>query len=1123
MPTSIRTFILACFFLSGMSGLVYEILWTRMLVEIIGSAPFSVSIILTVFMGGLGLGSYLSGRHIDRIERPSTLIKLYGALELVIGLYAGLVPVLLSVFKPLQSLVYNSLYAHFLLYNLLTFLLCAVVLCVPVVCMGATLPILCRFYVERMEKVGSHAGRLYGMNTIGAAAGSLMCGFWLIQWWGVPGTLAFAVAANSLIGLACLLVGFKEQIPKQGKTAKRAKPRHPGIGAESPSGPADRTAALITFAVSGFCAMACEVVWTRLLGLIVGPTTYSFTVVLVTFITGLALGSILFGWFADRVRDCLALLLATQAAAALLVLGVSQLLGDSQLFFAKLIFTFKDQFGLQNVVKAGALFLFMILPTLCFGASFPLVSRICTRSMAHVGRTIGFAYMVNTIGALLGPFVAGFVLIPWLGKEASLKVVASLQLATSVVIAGLLFRRRARNRRQLGVMAAAAVAGLLLCWHYPSWSHRQLSIGKYHDFDDIRPVLTRSGWIEALFHGTREMEKAEKGELVYYGDGIGGFTSVVKFTDALGNTNLAMANSGKTDASSRQDMETQTLLAHFPMLYHRNPRSVMVIGLASGITAGEVLHYPVAGMDVLEINQQVVEASRFFDPWNSQVLADARTRLILQDARAHLQLTRETYDVIISEPSNPWMEGLAALFTRDFFALARERLREGGVFAQWIHAYQMDWDAFAMIGRSFAEVFPDGLMIMMSLARPEGDYMLMGFKGKERSSLQGAQAPQPPSRNVALNHPQVLTRLVVSENLPTLFGPGEVHTDRHPQLEFIAPRLMYHRSGQIYERIRSPRPEGLTSETRNTIGRLEQDVDAQIDFAAFALSVYSPFRNMVDMARADEPQKRRFAALLEGYCAENELDYTTIRDAGLRQRCLSIQIDRLENQMDRLPNRAASLAYLAGLYVMQGQPAKAIARYKEAAAADPLSPAILTQLGFLLAQQGHPEESVGYFRRALQLDPGDPNACFHLGYALARLGRSAEAQPYFRQAVGLKADYAEAYHELGLALANTGQTSEAIRQLEEAVRLRPHFLKAQNDLGVVFATQGRFDEAIRKFSEALRIHPHDAEVHTNIGMALVRKGRIEEAITHYKTALEIDPGFAPARDNLQTALALQGK
>jgi spermidine synthase len=765
----------------------------------------------------------------------------------------------------------------------------------------------------------------------------------------------------------------------------------------------------------------------------------------------------------------------------------------------------------------------MILPTLCFGASFPLVSKICTRSIARVGRSIGFAYMVNTAGSLLGPFAAGFVLIPLLGKEASLKAVAALQLATSLSIAGVVLCRKAGDRRQLGWMAAAGIAGLILCLQFPSWSHRQLSIGKYHDFEEIRPVLNRSGWLAALLRGTREMEQVDKGELLYYGDGIGGFTSVVKYTDAMGNSNLAMANSGKTDASSRQDMETQALLAHFPMLCHPDPQSVMVIGLASGITAGEVLLYPVTGLDVLEINPQVVEASRFFNPWNNHVLADRRTRLIIQDARAHLQLTRQTYDVIISEPSNPWMEGLAALFSRDFFALARERLREGGVFAQWIHAYQMDWDAFAMIGRSFAEVFPESLLVMMSLARPEGDYMLVGFKDKRVGGLQDPKPLPLPSRNVVLNHPQVLTRLVVSENLAGLFGPGDRHTDRHPRLEFAAPRLMHHKTREIYERIQSQKPEGLSAATREAIRRLEADVDAQIDFAAFALSVYSPFGNMVDLAAADAQQKKRFTDLMERYCAENELDYAVIHDSDLRRRCLSIQTGRLERQVDRLPNRAASLAYLAGLYAMQGQLDRAASTFRKAASADPLSPAIHTRLGLALAQQGLSAEALESFHRAWQLDPGDPGACFNLGHALARLGRANDALPYLRNAAALRPDYAEAHHELGLALANTGQMSEAIRQLSEATRLKPDSLKAHNDLGVAFAMQGRWDEAIRSFSAALRIQHQDAEVQTNLGMALVSKGRVDEGIAHFQAALEIAPAFAPAREHLQKALALQKK
>jgi MFS family permease len=220
-----------CFFLSGLCGLIYEILWTRMTEEIIGSAPFSISIILTVFMGGLGLGSYLAGRVIDRIESPLALVKVYGLLELVIGAYALLIPLLLEAVLPLQAFLYNGWYQHFIIYNLLTFITCAAVFCVPVVCMGATLPILCRFYIGRLAHLGTRAGRLYALNTIGAAVGSILCGFFLIYRLGMPATLAAAVFINAAIGLCCVLLGFKAKISladgRTGKSASKEKPSRP--------------------------------------------------------------------------------------------------------------------------------------------------------------------------------------------------------------------------------------------------------------------------------------------------------------------------------------------------------------------------------------------------------------------------------------------------------------------------------------------------------------------------------------------------------------------------------------------------------------------------------------------------------------------------------------------------------------------------------------------------------------------------------------------------------------------------------------------------------------------------------------------------------------------------------
>ncbi len=1120
--------VLTCFFLSGLSGLIYEILWTRMITQIIGSAPFSVSIILTIFMGGLGAGSYLAGRVIDRIRSPLLLVKVYGLLELVIGAYALAIPLLLIVLKPLQTVIYDWLYGYFILYHLLTFLICTVILCIPVICMGATLPILCRFYVARMDNLGTHIGRLYGLNTIGAALGALICGFWLIDLWGVWGALIFAVSVNAMIGLSCLAVSYPAKMidSDDALRASTSKKTEPDINAadESPVHSLERKAALLIFVVSGFCAMAAEVIWTRLLGLIVGPTTYSFTIVLVTFISGLGLGSMIFGYVADRTKDCLRLLLFTQTAAALLVLAVSQLLGNSQLFFAKLIFSFRDQFGLLNVLKAALLFLFMILPTLCFGTTFPLVGKIYTRSVAHVGRSIGLAYMLNTIGALSGPFLAGFLLIPLLGKESSLALVVGLQLATAIGIAGIVLWKKRRSVLQFSWLAASVLTGLILCLNYPVWSHRQLSIGKYQDFEQIRFELTASGWLESLFQGVKILEKIEKGELVYYGDGIGGFTTVVKFTDAMGNLNYAMANSGKADASSRIDMATQTLLAHFPMLYHKNPKRVMVIGLASGITAGEVLHYPVEKLDILEINDQVVTASHIFNPWNNNVLSDPRTHLIVQDARAHLQLTGQTYEVIISEPSNPWMAGLAALFTRDFFSVAKQRLIDGGIFVQWMHTYQMDWETFALVGRTFASVFPNSRLVIMNPAKSEGDFLLVGLKGNHQPLLGDSEqklSHLQKSKNISIKDPRLLYRLFVSEDLPVLFGSGVVHSDNRPRLEFSAPKLMYHSDRNIFEKIWTKRFQSLSATTRDNIRRIEANVDSQIDYAAYRLSVFNPFSGMVDLSQATAYQKERFFDLMERYCADNEIDYAIFTDNELKQRCASIQIDAIEDKIDRLPDRLAALSYLGNLYVLTGQASEAIRYYQEAVKLAPRSASAHNNLGGALLDQGIFDEAIRHLFESLQLDPEKPRAYYNLGIALAKKGRLDDAVTRFSEALRLNPDLEKAHYQLGLVYKIQEQFPKAIRHFSEELRINPDHLKAHNELGIVLAKQGRFDDAVHHFSRALQINPNYAEAHNNLGIALASKGNIEEAVVHFKAALRLRPDFTGARDNLDKAMGLR--
>jgi spermidine synthase len=817
--------------------------------------------------------------------------------------------------------------------------------------------------------------------------------------------------------------------------------------------------ALVIFAVSGFCAMSYEVIWTKLLALIVGPTTYSFTIVLVTFITGLALGSMIFGWLGDKTQKPAWLLICTQIAAALLVLGTSQLIGNSQLFFTKLIFSFRHQFALLNILKAVILFALMILPTLCLGATFPLVGKIYTRSVSRVGRSLGFAYAINTIGAVSGSFCAGFVFLPLIGKEKGLSLVIGIQLLTSLVVACVILARREKRMLKLAPLTAAALAGVFLCFHFPMWNRLLLSSGKYHRFEGIEAEVRTRGWVEALLHGSKILAKSERGELLYYGDGVGGFTTVLKYADPLGSTWYSMTISGKTDASSRGDMKTQTLSAHFPMLFHRNPKSVMVLGLASGITAGEVLYYPVEQLDVLDINREVVAASDFFLPWNNDVLSHPKTNLIIQDGRAHLQLTKRKYDVIISEPSNPWMAGLAALFTRDFFELAEDRLNADGIFVQFLHAYEMDWPTFALVGRAFAQVFPNSVLVLTEPAGIGGDYLLVGLKGRNRLLLDNAKrnfAYARKSKNITLSDPRLLYRLILSEDLKRLFGEGPVNTDSRPRLEFAAPKLMYISDLTISNNIRSQ--QWFSPTTRNIVWQVTKIIDAQIDFAAYALSVHAPFGNMVDLSKATPSQKERFFRLMETYCANETINYAVLNNEELARRCLSIQIETIQNKIDIIPDKAFSYQFLADLYFLEGKFDKAVANYYN----------------------------------SLQIKPENAEAHFNLAVALSKQGevRFEEVITHFKEAL----------------------------RISPAFALRVH-----KPLGDVLASHGKLEQAVKEYKAFLELRPDDPDIHNALGVALARQNKLDEAIRHFTRALDIRPDFAEAQGNLRHALAQRDK
>jgi spermidine synthase len=1160
--SALSLLVLFCFFFSGLASLVYQILWQRMIDKVVGSAPFAVAIVLSVFMGGLALGSWLAGRYIDRIASRRQLLLLYGIVELGIGMYGLLLPLLIHIVKPAYVLAYDALFAQSWLYRLFTFLGCSLLLAVPTTLMGVTLPLLCRFYVQHLRHIGARTGLLYGINTIGGAAGAALCGFLLIARFGVWGSILIAASLNGIIAALCVWAAktarplFPAQLEE--KTAQRELPPQAERGEAAVPRIDDRwiaKSALWIFGISGFSAMAYEVFWTRLLGLILGPTTYSFSLVVSTFIVGLALGNILFGWLADKVKETFRLLLLTQACAGCLALLVSQFLGNSQFFFSKLIHTFQADFEQRILIQSTALFFVLIGPTIFLGGSFPLVSRIYARSLPEIGRDIGTAYAVNTTGAILGSFAAGFLLIPVLGKEDGLRLTAGLQLFGALLPLAYGLLRAGPRIRQSVAGVVTLLAGALLVVNVPSWNHSTLSRGWYYRFESFDRYFATTSWFEAFWTGTAKFARHLAGrEVVFYGDGIGGFTAVERWRSPTGQVNYTLLNSGKEDASSHGDRLTQSLGAHVPLLLHPDPHKVMILGLASGMTAGEALLYPVDRLDVLEINDQAVKAAELFNPWNNGCLSNPRTRIIVQDGRNHLELTKERYDVIISEPSNPWMAGMANVFTRDYFETAKARLTKDGIFVQWIHSYDMDWPTFAMVGRTFGDVFPEGLLMRML----SSDFLLVGFAGPRVLDARVVDSKGDYSRqssNVVLRNPRVIFDLILTDDLKGLFGPGPLHTDDWPRLEFAAPKSLGKSDPAIEISITGHR--SLSPQTR-AIVQSNRGVDSSLNTLELLTADFSPPFGDVDLRAATPAQAQRYAAIVRSYCQNEHVpEYSVVPRDDLRKECAALQRARIEAHVTSHPDDAGAYFYLAradrvlgdtagavnalqraisrdssfhaahlelgNVLAKEGRLDDAARRLSDALTIKPDSVETYIDLGNVLLAQGNVSSAIDQYSRALRIDPASARAHTNLGIVLADQGKTAEAIDHFERALQLDPGSAEAHGNLANLLRVEGKTDEAIQHYSKALELQPNNARTHYGLGQLYAGQGRAREALTEFREALKINENDADTQSYVGMILSQMGERDAAIAHLEAALRVDSNHFSARYSLGVALLQRGK
>ena len=688
-----------CFILSGATGLIYEVLWARMLGLVFGATTLAVSTVLAAFMGGLALGSALAGRVAPRVRKP---VRTYGVMEICIAVYALLVPFIFRLVDHIYAVIWQQLHPGYFAFSLWRFALSGLVLLIPTTLMGATLPVLAVALVRSSESDSNSVTRLYACNLAGAIVGTLVAGFVLMPLLGIRMTIAVAAVLNILVGVVAI------SLQRQTGEVNRVESEVSVTTTDS------SRFWLFAALTSGFVTISTQVSWTRVLTMIIGSSTYAFSIVVALFLIGLAIGA----WLVarkDRSQqlrfDILKVELLTAIALLLSLFVLNKT--PAMLVTLGLKIQISSWPGLL-LLQVFCATLLILVPAVLMGMVMPLVlvwaGSESTKAVARVGRS----YAINTIGAIAGAFITGFLLIPRTSTRFTL-----LFAATCCLVVASVAYRPAEPARDPALKRALAIGAIpfvviLLFIIAPPMNLADLSIGAY---DSLVRVLAKTR------EESSDPEPRQKvHELLMYREGPSATVSVRRDQDTL-----SLAINGRTNASdSPFDMPTQVMLGQLPVLIAPRIESGLIIGYATGITVGAMLQSPVTSVTCLELEPATVEASRFFEHVNNHPLDDPRMKLIIDDARTFLRVTPNRYDMIVSEPSHPWVPGVANLFTQEFFELGRARLNDEGVFVQWLQIYQLSTESLRSVLATYQKVFPHVLVFRVGGLDKGKDLLLVG-------------------------------------------------------------------------------------------------------------------------------------------------------------------------------------------------------------------------------------------------------------------------------------------------------------------------------------------------------------------------------------------------------------
>jgi spermidine synthase len=668
---------------SGFCALVYQIAWFREFRLIFGASTAASAAVLAIFIGGLGGGGLLIGPRADHHPRP---LLFYAGLEALVAVSAAASPFLLSLVRTAYIASGGTAALGAALGAIARLVLGALVLAVPTLAMGGTLPAAARAATRANDSRRRDVAALYGMNTLGAVAGCMLATFVLLEIYGTRSTLWLATAINLLVA-----IGARALDRRWAGRPQAAPPPSLGAPASLAAPAAPAAFVLIAAASLGFAFFLMELVWYRLLAPLLGGSVFTFGLVLAVALFGIGAGGLLYAITSEHRPPTLAgfavsCLLEAAAVAATFALG-------DRLALLALVLQPLRTGGFAPTVAGWTLIttITVLPPALVSGYQFPLLIALLGRGRDAIGRQIGFAYAANTLGAIAGSLAGGFGLLPWLTAPGAWRLVAMLLIVLGAA-AVLLDAGRATAARFVAQGALAAFACLLALSTGPTtiWRHSGIGAGRVSE-DVLASANQLRGWQQTM-----------RQRIYWQGDGVE--SSVALTTDPTG---FAFVVNGKSDGAARGDAGTQVMLGLIGAIMHPSPRTALVVGLGTGSSAGWLAAVPtIERVDVVELEPLVVEVARASTPVNHGALENPKVHLVIGDAREVLLTARDRYDVIASEPSNPFRAGIASLFTEEFYRAAYGRLTDDGVFAQWVQGYEIDAPTLQTIYVTLAAVFP---------------------------------------------------------------------------------------------------------------------------------------------------------------------------------------------------------------------------------------------------------------------------------------------------------------------------------------------------------------------------------------------------------------------------------